>query len=153
NITASQLVKGLQEGLNSSPLLANFLAIDFYFGDDHTIDPELVDLFLKQNIDGKINEEALSKLHWIRLNNSKEVNPTLLYNTRQKILSAGESSLLLNFIGANTNFEIDIEKLDVFLKHERFPEGWEKPNKTVGLCSIISGLRSFLKRYDQRVFN
>ncbi|CAG8579946.1 19245_t:CDS:2 [Gigaspora margarita] len=122
---------------------------DFYFGDNHTVNPELVDLLLKQNIDGKIKEESLSKLHWIRLNNSKEVNPTLLYNFQQKFLSAGESSLLLNFIGANTNLEIEIEKLEVFLKHERFPEGWRKPNKVVGIWPIINSLCLFLKRYDQ----
>ncbi|KAF0397559.1 Cloroperoxidase [Gigaspora margarita] len=183
NITKSQLARGLQEGLNASFLLANFLAYggfnllgklldktinlddlnqhnkcehdasltrkDFYFGDNHTVNPELVDLLLKQNIDGKIKEESLSKLHWIRLNNSKEVNPTLLYNFQQKFLSAGESSLLLNFIGANTNLEIEIEKLEVFLKHERFPEGWRKPNKVVGIWPIINSLRLFLKRYDQ----
>ncbi|CAG8642204.1 2113_t:CDS:2 [Gigaspora rosea] len=164
NITKSQLARGLQEGLNASSLLANFLAYggfnllgklldktikDFYFGDNHTVNPELVDLLLKQNIDRKIKEEPLSKLHWIRLNNSKEVNPTLLYKFKQKFLSAGESSLLLNFIGANTDLEIEIEKLEVFLKHERFPEGWRKPNKVVGIWPIISSLFSFLKRYDQ----
>ncbi|CAG8836201.1 23560_t:CDS:2 [Gigaspora margarita] len=183
NITKSQLARGLQEGLNASSLLANFLAYDgfrklgklldrtinlddlnqhtkvehdasltrkdFYFGDNHTVNPELVDLLLKQNIDGKINEDSLSNFHWIRLNHSKEFNPTLLYNNPQKFLSAGESSLLLNFIGANTNLEIEIEKLEVFLKHEKFPEGWRKPDKAVGVGSVISSLRSFLKRYDQ----
>ncbi|CAG8809630.1 16274_t:CDS:2, partial [Racocetra fulgida] len=89
---------------------------DFYLGDNNKVDSELVDLLLEQNIDGKINEEALSKLHWIRLNNSKKFYP-------------GESSLLLNFVGGNTNLEIDTEKLEVFLKNERFPEGWKKPDK------------------------
>ncbi|RIB25458.1 Chloroperoxidase [Gigaspora rosea] len=112
---------------------------DFYFGDNHTIDPELVDLLLKRNFNGKINEESFAKIHWIRYNNSKEFNPTLSYAIKQKLLSAGESVLLLNVIGGNTNLEIDIEKLDVFLKHERFPEGWRKPDKTVGMWSLLSG--------------
>ncbi|KAF0386964.1 Cloroperoxidase [Gigaspora margarita] len=122
---------------------------DFYFGDNHTIDPELVDLLLEQNIDGKINVEALSKLHWIRLNHSKEFNPTLVYNNSQKFTSAGEVSLLLNFFGGNTNHEIDIEKLEIFLKSEKFPNGWRKPDKVVGIWSLISILRSTLTKYDQ----
>ncbi|CAG8714289.1 12079_t:CDS:2, partial [Gigaspora rosea] len=183
NITPSQLIKALKEGLNSSSFVAYYLTYsslhllgklcaktinlddlnqhnkvehdcsltrkDFYFGDNHTIDPELVDLLLEQNIDGKINYEALSKLHWIRLNNLKESNPTLIYKNPQKFASAGEVALLLNFIGGNTNNEIDIEKLEVFLKSERFPEGWRKPDKVVGIWSLISILRSTLKKYDQ----
>ncbi|CAG8807950.1 13042_t:CDS:2, partial [Racocetra persica] len=183
NITASQFVKALEEGLNASPLVANYLTYtalqqlgklfdksinlddlkepnkvehdvsltrkDFYLGDNNKVDPELVDLLLEQNIDGKINEEALSKLHWIRLNNSKKFNPTLSYDISRKFTSAGESSLLLNFVGSNTNLEIDTEKLEVFLKQERFPEGWRKPNKAVGAWSLITVIRSLLKRYDQ----
>ncbi|CAG8725654.1 3330_t:CDS:2, partial [Cetraspora pellucida] len=119
---------------------------DFYLGDNIKVDPELVDLLLEQNVDGKINEEALSKSHWIRLNNSKQFNPTLTYNN---FISAGESSLLLNFIGGNTNLEIDTERLEVFLKHERFPEGWRKPDKAVGVWPLITVVRSLLQRYDQ----
>ncbi|CAG8628827.1 7012_t:CDS:2, partial [Dentiscutata heterogama] len=183
NITKSQLIKALKEGLNASTAVAYYLVYsglhgigkpcaktfnlddlnqhnklehdasltrkDHYFGDNHTIDPELVDLLLEQNIDGKINEEALSKFHWIRLNNSKELNPTVTYGSSQKFLSGGEVSLLLNFIGANTNHEIDIEKLEVFLKSEKFPEGWRKPDKTVGIWPVVKILISALKRYDQ----
>ncbi|CAG8672295.1 25998_t:CDS:2 [Dentiscutata erythropus] len=183
NITKSQLIKALKEGLNASTAVAYYLTYtslhgigklcaktfnlddlnqhnklehdasltrkDFYFGDNHTVDPELVDLLLEQNIDGKINEEALSKLHWIRLNNSKESNPTVTYDNSRKFTSGGETSLLLNFIGANTNYEIDIEKLEVFLKSEKFPEGWRKPDKTVGIWPLVKMLMSSLKRFDQ----
>ncbi|CAG8604223.1 17347_t:CDS:2 [Gigaspora margarita] len=160
NITPSMLVKALQEGLNASNLDdlnqhnkvehdCSLTRKDFYFGDNHTVDPELVDLLLEQNIDGKINVEALSKLHWIRLNHSKEFNPTLVYNNSQKFTSAGEVSLLLNFFGGNTNHEIDIEKLEIFLKSEKFPNGWRKPDKVVGIWSLISILRSTLTKYDQ----
>lgn len=122
---------------------------DFYFGDNHTIDPELIDLLLNQNIDGKMNQESFAKIHWIRVNNSKEFNPTLSYTAERKMQSAGEPILILKIIGANTNHEIDVENLEILLKHERFPEGWRKADKTVGVWAIISGMRSIQKRYDQ----
>ncbi|CAG8462472.1 Chloroperoxidase [Gigaspora rosea] len=122
---------------------------DFYFGDNHTIDPELIDLLLNQNIDGKMNQESFSKIHWIRFNHSKEFNPTFSYTIERKLESAGESILILRIIGANTNHEIDVEKLEVLLKHERFPDGWRKADKMVGAWAIISGIRSILNRFDQ----
>ncbi|CAG8588051.1 23359_t:CDS:2 [Gigaspora margarita] len=183
NISKSHFVKGLQEGLNVSSVLATILTYfgffridkffaktinlddlnqhnkiehdvslsrkDFYFGDNHTIDPELIDLLLNQNIDGKMNQESFAKIHWIRVNNSKEFNPTLSYTAERKMQSAGEPILILKIIGANTNHEIDVENLEILLKHERFPEGWRKADKTVGVWAIISGMRSIQKRYDQ----
>ncbi|CAG8724271.1 36530_t:CDS:1, partial [Racocetra persica] len=121
---------------------------DKYFGDPLKVDNELVDKLLDQQIDGKINLDSLAKHRQNRLNHSKENNPELTYGFVQKILSGAESSMLVNVMGGNTNFEIDSALLETFLKHERLPHTWRKPDKPVTPLEVFNNSSAIMKKYD-----
>ncbi|CAG8604287.1 21484_t:CDS:2, partial [Dentiscutata erythropus] len=122
---------------------------DKYFGDPLKVDHELVDKFLEQQVDGKITMDSAAKYNRIRVNNSKEFNPEFTYGFMQKVLSANEGVMLLNIFGAATNGEIDIGLLEAFLKHEKIPEGWRKPDKAVAPFDVFGKAFEIMKKYDE----
>ncbi|KAF0400214.1 Cloroperoxidase [Gigaspora margarita] len=122
---------------------------DKHLGDPLKVDPELVDKFLELQVDGKINIDSVAKYREIRLNNSRENNPELTYGFMQKVLSANEGVMLLNIFGASTNGEIDIGLLETFLKHEKLPEEWRKPEKAVAPFDVFGKAMNLMKKYDE----
>ncbi|CAG8677857.1 16285_t:CDS:2 [Cetraspora pellucida] len=122
---------------------------DKYFGNPLKVDNELVDKLLDHQVDGKINLDSLAKQRQMQLNHSKEHNPKLTYGFVQKILSGAEGAMLVNVMGGNTNFEVDVAMLETFLKHERLPHTWRKPEKPVSPLEVFNNSNALMKKYDE----
>ncbi|CAG8455541.1 11102_t:CDS:2 [Scutellospora calospora] len=155
NITAQQLIKAVQDAYNVSAAVSTALTYNALVSCGllfkKTFDLKEISKHNGVEHDASLTrkDHFFAKYRQIRLNHSKEFNPEVVYGIRQKILSAGEIALLLLVLGGNTDNEIDIGLLETFLKDERVPDGWRKPDKVVGVVELFNSNSEIMKKYDE----
>ncbi|CAG8482138.1 14804_t:CDS:2 [Acaulospora morrowiae] len=114
---------------------------DFALGGSHQVNPKLIDHLLSFNVDGKIGVESLSKYRINRIKDSEESNKDFKYGFNQRNSGSFEISLLLSTLGSETNRIVDVKNVDVFLRKEGFPEGWEKAKNAITIPYLFSTFR------------
>ncbi|CAJ0855373.1 6341_t:CDS:2 [Entrophospora sp. SA101] len=128
---------------------ASLTRLDKFLGNQCIVNDKLVDQLLAQEIDSKINLESLAKLRLIRVKQSQEQNKEMVYDTTKKYLAYGESTLLLNFMGHNTNGQMDVKIIEPFFRQEIFPDGWTKPNQQITIPMLVKTFRKLKKRVEE----
>ncbi|KAH7134734.1 Chloroperoxidase [Dactylonectria estremocensis] len=111
--------------------------LDYDQGDNHSIEPDLVNGLLASSSDGKaLTMEDLAALRGRRIEKQKEDNPNLIYESKQHDLACAEIALLLKVVGDGDQVHSDYAR--AFFREERLPiaEGWKKRATSIGLLEL-----------------
>ncbi|KAL3430675.1 putative sterigmatocystin biosynthesis peroxidase stcC [Aspergillus tetrazonus] len=138
---------------------------DFYLGGDgHTIDKPTLDEFLgyfegKEWID--LNDAAAAR--YARVLDSREKNPSFLYQDQQLITSYGETIKYFRTMVDPRSNKTSAEFVRILFTEERLPvrEGWQRPREEISGFSLASDVVQLALRtpekfigmpFDQRPF-
>lgn len=133
-------------------------------GDGHTIDPVALEKFLghfegKQWID--LNDAAAARYE--RVLESREKNPTFLYQDQQIITTYGETIKYFRTMVDPRSNKTSAEFVKILFSEERLPvkEGWQRPREEISGFSLASDVVQLALRtpedvtgmpFDQRPF-
>jgi hypothetical protein len=111
---------------------------DFIQGDNHSLQPKLLEALLADAEGDFITAESLAKSRARREKESLAAgSPPLTMKTTT--LAYGESALILQALGIPDgagNFKVPKASLRKWIGEERLPDGYVKPVKTISLSSI-----------------
>ncbi|KAL4789093.1 putative sterigmatocystin biosynthesis peroxidase stcC [Aspergillus venezuelensis] len=138
---------------------------DFYLGGDgHTIDPPALEKFLG-HFEGKewvdLNDAAAAR--YARVEESREKNPSFLYQDQQIITTYGETIKYFRTMVDPRSNKTSAEFVKILFSEERLPfrEGWRRPRDELSGFSLASDVVQLALRtpenftglpFDQRPF-
>ena len=109
-------------------------------GDNWSVQPDLVKMFLAASSDGKyITKADLAKYRTQRLEMQKRDNPGLQFGRHETTMAFGECALIAGVLGDPMHdFKVPVESLRAFIGEERLPlkEGWSKRKLPLSLAEL-----------------
>lgn len=118
-------------------------------GDNYSVQPDLVAMFLTASSDGKyITKADFAKFRSQRLEMQKRDNPGLVFGKMETTMAFGECALIAGVLGDPLHdFRVAVEQLRAFIGEERLPcEGWEKRLLPLSLAELTITNESIRRR-------
>ncbi|KAJ3064389.1 hypothetical protein HDU98_012205, partial [Podochytrium sp. JEL0797] len=108
---------------------------DYAFGDNHSVNPALVDALIASSSDGVcVSADDLVKYRLARYWDSKKKNKTLQFGPIELMTAHIESAVALDVFGRDD--KIPLEFVRSFFLHERIPDNWIKPKQLINLALL-----------------
>lgn len=103
---------------------------DFAEGDNHNIDPVLLQRWLGASADGNyLTQEDIAAYRRARFQQQKKVNPDFTFGLQQEAVAFGEVGLVVGLFGKPLgNFKVPVPVARALFAEQRLPiaEGWKK---------------------------
>ncbi|KZP07573.1 heme-thiolate peroxidase [Athelia psychrophila] len=125
---------------------------DFYFGDNHSFNETLFDVFLNKSAiygGGKYNLSAAAEVRWARIQDSMARNPTFTFTTPRYFTAYAESAFPYRFFvdGRDTSASLNTTVARGFFQGTQFPEDFYRRNGTFGLSNIGADLEALAEAH------
>lgn len=109
---------------------ASLVRLDYAQGDNHNIQPYLVDQFLAASSDGQhITQEDMGHFRRKRFQDQKAANLAFHFTPKEETIAFGEVGLVVGLFGeALHNFRVPNPYINALFREQRIPyaEGWNK---------------------------
>lgn len=114
---------------------------DFYFGDNHSFNETLFDVFLNKSAvygGGKYDINAAAEVRWARLQDSLARNPNFTFTTPRYFTAYAESAFPYRFFvdGRDTSASLNTTVARGFFQDTTYPVDFYRRNGTFGLSDI-----------------
>jgi len=121
---------------------ASLVRLDTYEGDNHSINPELLEQFLNSTADGEyFTQEDIAAYRKMRFQLQKRINPTFTFGPKEEAIAFGEVGLVVGLFGQPLHdFRVPLPFMRSLFALQKLPieEGWVK--RSLPLTAVETGI-------------